>query len=140
MHVVIVGASIAGIRSAQALRAEGHEGPITVVGAEATGPYDKPPLSKSLLFDEQPRSVALITKAQAADSEISLRLGEPATGLDTTRRRLQLCNDSIEYDVLIIATGASARPSPWDRTEGVHRLRTLDDCHVLRADLASGQP
>ena len=141
-HVVIVGASIGGVRTAQALRTEGHDGPITLIGAEPELPYDKPPLSKQFLagaWDE--RRVTLLDKPAAQDARIELRLGTPATGLDVAGHRLQLADGSaVGYDQLVVATGAAPRPSPWTVDSGVHLLRTLGDARALRAALQRTGP
>lgn len=141
-HVVIVGASLAGTRTAQGLRALGHTGAITLIGAEAELPYDRPPLSKTLLkSDWSEPSVAdvrLITAAEIDQLGISLRLGSAAVGLDSAAKVVRLADGgSVAYDVLVIATGAVARPSPWG---GVHQLRTLDDARAIAGRLALKEP
>lgn len=143
-HVVIVGASLAGTRTAQALRTLGHSGPITLVGAESELPYDRPPLSKSLLngawSEERAREVRLIGEAELTELDIDLRLGVAAASLDTSARLVRLSDDAtVRYDVLIIATGAAARPSPWN-PPGVYQLRTLADSRNIAARLALGEP
>ncbi|MEU5398076.1 FAD-dependent oxidoreductase [Streptomyces sp. NPDC005963] len=140
--VVIVGASVAGVRAAQALRNEGHNGRITLVGAEPELPYDKPPLTKQLLSGTwtAPR-LTLLTEAEAATLDIGLRLGVAAQHLDPVERRVVLADGShLGYDTCLIATGASARPSPWQAASGVHVVRTLGDSRALRADLRRGGP
>ncbi|MEV6903366.1 FAD-dependent oxidoreductase [Amycolatopsis sp. NPDC051372] len=140
--VVIVGASVGGVRTAQALRANGHDGRIVLVGAEPHLPYDKPPLSKQFLAGawEHDR-LALLTEEEAAADGIELRLGVAATGLDPVARTVELADGtSVGYDTLVIATGATARPSPWAAESGVHVLRTLGDGTGLRAALAEPGP
>ena len=117
-HVVIIGASLAGTRTAQNLRTLGHTGPITLIGAESELPYDRPPLSKDLLksdwSEDAVESYRLLTPAELEGLDLDLRLGLAATGLDTDGRRVSLADGTeIAYDVLVIATGATARPSPW---------------------------
>ncbi|MGW4485093.1 NAD(P)/FAD-dependent oxidoreductase [Amycolatopsis sp. NPDC004368] len=139
--VVIVGASVGGVRTAQALRAQGHDGRIVLIGAEPHLPYDKPPLSKQFLAGawEHDR-LALLTSAEAAEQRIELRLGVAATGLDPAARTVELADGgAVGYDTLVIATGAGARPSPW-AASGVHVLRTLADGTGLRAALAEPGP
>ncbi|ROO87424.1 phthalate 3,4-dioxygenase ferredoxin reductase subunit [Actinocorallia herbida] len=143
-HVVIVGASLAGTRTAQSLRTLGHTGPITLIGAEAELPYDRPPLSKSLLKGEWSQAsvdeIRLAGPAEFAELAVELRLGAAAVGLDTAARSVRLGDGTtVPYDVLVIATGAAARPSPW-LPEGVHQLRTLDDARSIAARLALGEP
>ncbi|MFE2734704.1 NAD(P)/FAD-dependent oxidoreductase [Streptomyces sp. NPDC059349] len=140
-RVVVVGSSVAGIRTAQALRAEG-DAEITVIGEEKDWPYDRPPLSKQLLAGTWDRDrIALLTKEEAAAAAITLRLGVAATGLDTAARRVRL-SDGTEtgYDTLVLATGVAARPSPWRPESGVHLLRTLGDSTELRRNLVPGSP
>lgn len=137
-RLVIVGASLAGLRAAQAARAGGFDGELTVVGDEPHAPYTRPPLSKALLAGEQePADCAL----PGASVEASWRLGAAATALDRERRRVLLADgDELPYDRLVVATGAHARPwpGPGAHLAGVHVLRGLDDALALRAALAGG--
>lgn len=144
-HVVIVGASLAGTRTAQGLRALGHLGPITLIGAETELPYDRPPLSKALLQGEWLESsvdgIRLVTPEELDELGVDIRLGCAATGLDTADRLVRLADGAaVSYDVLVIATGAVARPSPWHVPSGVYQLRTLDDSRRIAARLALGEP
>lgn len=144
-HIAIVGASLAGTRAAEGLRNMGHAGRITLVGAESELPYDRPPLSKDLLVsnwsDEAVESFRLASTASLESAGIELRLGVAATGLDTLERVVILADGaSVSYDVLIIATGAAARPSPWRPGSGVYQLRTLEDSRVIAARLKLGEP
>ena len=134
---LVVGASVAGIRTAQALRAEGWRGRVIVVGEEPHLPYDRPPLSKQMLTVRGAvRSTPLITEREAVASEIELSLGVRAVRLDSRRKRVGLEDgQELSYDQLVIATGAAARPSPWGRLSGLHVLRDLDDCMGLRRAL-----
>lgn len=135
--VLVVGASVAGIRTAQALRAEGWRGRVIVVGDESHLPYDRPPLSKQMLTVRgEVRPTPLITEREAAASEIELLLGVRAARLDSTMKRIVLEDGrELSYDQLVIATGASARPSPWGQVPRLHVLRGLDDCRGLRRAL-----
>jgi phthalate 3,4-dioxygenase ferredoxin reductase subunit len=139
---VVVGSSVAGVRTAQALRSEGFEGRVVLVGAEPDLPYDKPPLSKQFLSGLwESERVALLARPEAAASGIELRLGAAAERLDPAGRRLALTDGStLDYDVCVIATGAAARPSPWPTASGVHVVRTLGDSAALREDLRRGGP
>ncbi|MGW2824345.1 NAD(P)/FAD-dependent oxidoreductase [Streptomyces sp. NPDC001443] len=144
-HVVIVGASLAGTRTAQNLRALGHTGPITLIGAEDELPYDRPPLSKQLLLQEWSESsvdeIRLAGKAELDELDIQLRLGCAAIALDAPAGVLRLADGtSVGYDVLVIATGAAARPSPWQPKSGVLQLRTLQDARAISEQLALGRP
>ena len=134
---VVVGASLAGLRAAEALRQHGHDGPLTVVGAERHLPYTRPPLSKALLAgDEEAEHVMLECDALDAD----WRLGVAAVGLDPRRRRVRLEDGSeLPYAKLVLATGS--RPRTWPGAgaglEGVFTLRSLGDALALRAALAT---
>jgi phthalate 3,4-dioxygenase ferredoxin reductase component len=140
--VVIVGASVGGVRAARALRAEGYRGPVTLVGAEPGPPCDRPPLSKQVLSGAwAPERAALLTAQAAAAEDIRLRLGVPATALAVDTRQVLLADgDRLAYDDLVIATGASPRPSPWQPESGIYQLRTLADCLALKERFATGGP
>jgi len=140
--VVVVGSSVAGVRTAQALRSEGYEGRVVLVGEESELPYDKPPLSKQFLAGAwDSAKVALLTAEAAEAAGIELRLGVAAKRLDVARRQLVLADGSrIDWDSVVLATGAAARPSPWSVESGVHVIRTLADSKALRADLAVDTP
>jgi len=136
--VVIVGASLAGLRTAEALRARGFGEPITLVGAESELPYDRPPLSKEYLAQGDPPSIPLLRAADDFDElNVELRLGTRATALDLERHVISLADgDEMPYDTLVIATGANARTLPLGAgLDGLRTLRTLVDAELLRADL-----
>ncbi len=135
MSVVIVGASVAGIRTAQSLRMQGYDGELTIVGEEVHLPYDKPPLSKEFLSGEVPG--ALITEDQLAALGADLRLGMRATALDPEARVVQTSDGgSITYTTLVIATGMTPRMLPGVQPPaGVHTIRTVDDAAALREAL-----
>lgn len=141
--VVVAGASLAGLRAVEELRARGVDGSVTVIGDEPHAPYDRPPLSKQVLAGEWP--LDRIALAVAADGgldalDIDWRLGVRASGLDVEGRRVLLGDgDEVAYDGLVIATGASPRELPGTGDlAGVHTLRTLDDCLAVRAGLDAG--
>jgi 3-phenylpropionate/trans-cinnamate dioxygenase ferredoxin reductase subunit len=138
-QVVIAGASLAGLRAAEALRQLGYEGTIHFVGAEDALPYDRPPLSKEILKGEwEPEKTALVRDRERFDAlQLDLHLGRRATALDATARRLRL-DDGVElgFDGLVIATGASPRRLPdQDALEGVSVLRTLEQALTIRSAL-----
>ncbi|MFD9503033.1 NAD(P)/FAD-dependent oxidoreductase [Streptomyces sp. NPDC060035] len=144
-HIVIIGASLAGTRTAQNLRVLGHTGRVTLVGADAALPYDRPPLSKKLLQGEWSEAaveeIRLATQGELDERDVELRLGAAAVGLDPAARLVQLADGTaVPYDVLVIATGAAARPSPWRPASGVYQLRTLNDSRAIAARLALGEP
>ncbi|MFI7635424.1 NAD(P)/FAD-dependent oxidoreductase [Nonomuraea sp. NPDC049400] len=138
--VCVVGASLAGLLTARALRARGYDGRLVLVGEEAHRPYDRPPLSKDFLkgaLDE----TDLALESDGEDLDAEWRLGVAAIGLDATTRRVTLSDGSdVEADGVVIATGASARRLPGtEGLAGVHTLRTLDDARALRHDLAGAK-
>lgn len=131
--VLVVGGSVGGIRTARALRNEGYAGAVTVVEAEPHLPYDKPPLSKVPLDGDA--HVPLLTAAEARELDIELRLGAVAIEVRAQANQLALADGTVlDYDELVIATGAAARPSPWSGP-GIHVLRTLADARALRESL-----
>ncbi|GGT47917.1 ferredoxin reductase [Streptomyces kurssanovii] len=138
-RIVIVGASLAGLRAAEALRAAGHRGHLTLVGAENRPPYDRPPLSKEFLTGERtPESICLGPTAHLGLTE---RYGHPAVHLDTAGREVHLDDGSVlAYDGLVIATGAGPRPwaGPLPAT-GVHTMRTLEDARALKEALTGAR-
>ncbi len=135
--VVIVGASLAGLNAAEALRRAGFDGTVTLIGAEKHLPYDRPPLSKQVLAgDWTPDRVELTDHDELADLEVEARLGAAAQSLDLGARELTLADGAtVGFDGLIIATGARCRTlAAAEGLAGVHVLRSLDDCLALRAD------
>uniref|UniRef100_A0AAU1M2G7 FAD-dependent oxidoreductase n=1 Tax=Streptomyces sp. NBC_00148 TaxID=2903626 RepID=A0AAU1M2G7_9ACTN len=139
--VVVVGASAAGLSTAEGLRRGGYSGPLTLVGDEIHAPYDRPPLSKQLLAgDWETDRLALRTPEALTDLGLDLRLGSAAVALDTRRREVALADGSrIGYRHLVVATGAHARRLPGaDQLTGVHTLRTLEDALALRTALRPG--
>jgi 3-phenylpropionate/trans-cinnamate dioxygenase ferredoxin reductase subunit len=139
---VIAGAGLAGAKAAEALREEGFDGRIVLIGAERETPYERPPLSKDYL-----RGEAGIDKAQVhpadfyPDHDIELTLGRTAVALDTSTRAVTLDDgEQLVYDRLLIATGAEPRrlPIPGGDLEGVHYLRTVRDSDVIRERLDAG--
>jgi len=135
MTVVIVGASVAGIRTAQALRMQGYDGPLTVIGEEVHLPYDKPPLSKEVLTGETPGG--LISEEQLAGLSADIRLGVRATSLDPQARMVHTSDGgSVAYTTLVIATGLTPRMLPGIQPPaGVYTMRTADDALALREAL-----
>lgn len=135
MTVVIVGASVAGIRTAQALRMQGFDGALTIIGAEIHLPYDKPPLSKEVLNGEMPS--VLISEEQLTGLSADVRLGVRATSLDPGARIVHTSDGrEVGYSTLVIATGMTPRMLPGVvPPAGVHTMRTADDAVALREAL-----
>ncbi|GAB3431083.1 NAD(P)/FAD-dependent oxidoreductase [Actinophytocola sediminis] len=139
-HVVVVGASAAGLSTAEALRAKGYDGKLTLVGKEWHPPYDRPPLSKQVLSGTwEPDRVLLRDERAIGRLDVDLRLGHTAAGLDPAARELLVDDDRLSFDALVIATGVRARRLPGDDLAGVHTVRTMDDAVSLRAALL-GRP
>ncbi|WP_435858166.1 NAD(P)/FAD-dependent oxidoreductase [Streptomyces umbrinus] len=131
---VIVGAGMAGVQTAVALRERGFTGSVTLIGAEPHQPYDRPPLSKAVLLGKAEDS-AFDVDFEALDVE--LRLGLEVTGVHPSRHELDTVDGPVPYDVLVIATGAEPIQLPGAQgVPGVHLLRTLDDAERLRPVLA----
>ena len=138
-RVVIVGASVAGIRTVQSLRQQGFDGEIVLIGAEPHHPYDKPPLSKGQLAPEA-TDVAppLLSDEQLAELNVELHLGVTATGVSPDQNLLHTDAGDHPYDHLVIATGMTPRTLPGADLDGVHTIRTAEDSKAVRARLATG--
>lgn len=141
MHrILVVGASLAGLRAAEALRAGGHAGELVVLGAEEHPPYDRPPLSKELLKGiKQPDDIGL---RQVAELDVRWLLGRTALGLDLAARAVHTsAGKAIGFDGLVIATGTVPRRLPTldVASARVFELRTLDDALALRGALESAR-
>lgn len=139
--LVIAGASLAGLRAAEAARRAGFGGAITMLGAERHPPYDRPPLSKELLDGSAaPEPTTYRSLLELRDEVgVELLLGTPATGLDPVSRTVHAGERRIPYDSLVIATGARARVLPGaPGLVGVHALRGLDDALAVRRELDRG--
>jgi 3-phenylpropionate/trans-cinnamate dioxygenase ferredoxin reductase component len=137
--IAVVGTGLAGVRAAEALRTEGYDGRLVLLGEEAEQPYDRPPLSKQVLLGKcESQDIALTDEDLRAVLDAEWLLGTRATALDPDSRALTLADGrTLPADGVVIATGARARTLPgMPRLPGVHTLRTLDDAHRLRADLS----
>ncbi|MFJ5548240.1 NAD(P)/FAD-dependent oxidoreductase [Streptomyces sp. NPDC093225] len=132
--VVIVGAGMAGVQTAVALREQGWTAPVTLLGAEPHQPYDRPPLSKAVLLGKAEDSAFEIDFEAL---RIDLRLGVAVTGLRAGDREVDTEAGPVPYDVLVVATGAEPVTLPGSAgVPGVHLLRTLDDAARLKPVLA----
>jgi len=131
--VVIVGAGMAGVQTAVALRESGYRGPVTLIGSEPHPPYDRPPLSKAVLLGQIEGSAFDIDFQSLS---VDLRLGVDVTGLRPADRELDTADGPVGYDVLVLACGAEAIGLPGGESlRDVHLLRTLNDAERLRAVL-----
>ncbi|MEU0673981.1 FAD-dependent oxidoreductase [Streptomyces sp. NPDC006172] len=139
-RIVVVGASLAGLRAAETLRDKGFTGSLTMVGDEPYEPYDRPPLSKQVLLGKAAAERTALPRRRALGA--TWRLGSAATGLDLSARRVRLADgEEVPYDRLLIATGVRARPWPHPaeaELDGVFVLRTRDDGAALARRLAEG--
>jgi 3-phenylpropionate/trans-cinnamate dioxygenase ferredoxin reductase subunit len=137
--VVVVGASLAGLRACEAFREEGFDGRVVLVGAEGHMPYDRPPLSKEILTGKWESDKVALRRGGLDDLNIDFRRATRAAALDADARVVSLdSGEKLSYDGLVIATGARVkRLEMTGGLGGVHYLRTLDDALALRADLES---
>lgn len=140
--VVIVGAGAAADACAFALREFGHDGPITLIGAEGTATLDRPNLSKDFLAGNAPADwLPLRADGDYADRRITLRTGVRVRAIDRAARRVHLGDGStLGYDALLLATGAQpvAPALPGADLPHVHTLRTLADVQAILAHVADG--
>ncbi|WP_131735840.1 NAD(P)/FAD-dependent oxidoreductase [Actinomadura roseirufa] len=142
--IVIIGASLAGAKAAQALRlGHGYDGPITLVGDEAHLPYQRPGLSKGyLLGTEKAAELDVLEPQFYADQDVALALGAPATDLDLDARRVRIAGgEELAFSQVLIATGSRARrlTLPGADLDGVHYLRSRDDSDRLGAALRAAE-
>ncbi|MDR6174081.1 NADPH-dependent 2,4-dienoyl-CoA reductase/sulfur reductase-like enzyme [Nocardioides zeae] len=149
-RLVVVGASLAGLRAVEAARRAGYDGELVLVGDEVHAPYDRPPLSKAFLDLDGQRGAGQVMELSTAEAlrdelRVDLRLGVRATGLDTAAREVLLGDERLPYDALVIATGSVPRwlpgtdpDGPDGPLEGVTQLRTVDDARRVREALEAG--
>ncbi len=141
--VVVVGASLAGWRAVETLRAEGFHGDITLVGEELHLPYDRPPLSKQILAGTWPPEKAVLAdKKRSSELRVHEVLGHRAMRLDAEGRKVEIDDGTILMgDAVVIATGATPRHLPGTENlghrEGLFTLRTLDDAVALQSAVAA---
>lgn len=137
-HVLVVGAGLGGLRTAEQLRAAGHQGRISLVGAEPHSPYDRPPLSKQVLTGDWEPGKTVLRDASGLDelgvrshlglSAVALRHGDGSFEVELSD------GCALHGDVIVVATGVTARTLPG-QPSAVHTLRTLDDAIALRGAL-----
>ena len=139
-RIVIIGASLAGASAAIALRDQGYQGELTVIGEESQLPYERPPLSKAVLIGERDEPDWVAEEATYADKDISLRLGTMATRIDRARKVVVASRTEYPYDKLLIATGSGSRrlDLPGADLEGLLTLRTLEESLGLRERFTEG--
>ncbi len=142
-HVVVVGAGQAGAAVVAKLRALGFDGDLTLVGAEPSPPYQRPPLSKAYLLGEMDAERLLLRSADFyAEQNITLRLGAPVTAIDRAAKTVTLGETVLSYSDLVLTTGSSPRTLPaaiGGALEGVYTVRTLADVDLMRAECLPGR-
>jgi 3-phenylpropionate/trans-cinnamate dioxygenase ferredoxin reductase component len=140
---VIAGAGLTGAKAAEALRAEGFDGRLLLLGDEAERPYDRPPLSKAYLRGETDRdSLYLHQDGFSATHDIELHTSTPVRSLDPAGRHVELASgERVGYDRLLLATGAAPRrlAVPGEDLGGVHYLRSRHDADTLAAAAARAE-
>jgi NADPH-dependent 2,4-dienoyl-CoA reductase/sulfur reductase-like enzyme len=134
-RIVVVGASMGGLRAAERIRAAGWTGAIVVIGAEPHMPYNRPPLSKEVLAGEA--AFTSVEFRPRAGTELTWRLGTAVTAADLAGRTVTLADGEVlDFDGLVVATGLRPRRLPWPGPRaGRHVVRTVDDASALRAAL-----
>jgi 3-phenylpropionate/trans-cinnamate dioxygenase ferredoxin reductase subunit len=141
--IVIIGAGQAGAALAAKLRALGHDGPITMVGAEPAPPYQRPPLSKAYLLGEMElERLYLRAPSFWDDQSITLKLGAPVTSIDRTARTVRVDGETISYDHLALTTGSQPRRLPaaiGGALAGVYTVRTLADVDAMAPEFRAGR-
>jgi 3-phenylpropionate/trans-cinnamate dioxygenase ferredoxin reductase subunit len=139
---LIVGAGLAGAKAAEELRERGFDGRVVLAGAEPERPYERPPLSKDYLRGEAEREKAYAHPAGFYDdAQIELLTATAVESIDVRMRRAKFADGAeVEFDRLLLATGAEPRAIEVEgaRLDGIHYLRTFEDCDALRERLAAG--
>ncbi|HEY5260646.1 MAG TPA: FAD-dependent oxidoreductase [Solirubrobacteraceae bacterium] len=139
---IIVGASLAGAKAAEELRTAGFDGRVLLIGAESERPYERPPLSKDYLRGESEREKAYVhEKGFYEQHQIELETDTTVTAIDLDGSQVTLADGrAFGYDRLLLVTGAEPNRISIGGADldGVHYLRTLADCDVLRERLATG--
>jgi 3-phenylpropionate/trans-cinnamate dioxygenase ferredoxin reductase component len=139
-RIVIIGAALAGASAAIALRDQGYQGELTVIGEEGELPYERPPLSKAVLIGERDEPDWVAEEATYEDKGISLKFGTTATRIDRSRKVVVASRTEYPYDKLLIATGAGSRrlDLPGADLDGLLTLRTLEESLALRERFTEG--
>lgn len=138
--IVVVGASLAGLRAVETLREEGFSGRLSLVGAETHLPYDRPPLSKQILTGDRTPDELQLREGDLEALELDLHLGRRARSLNVRDRTVDVDQvGPLGFDALVIATGVQPRTLPGAGSlAGVHVLRTVDDSLQIRAAFEAG--
>lgn len=138
--IVVVGAGEAGARVCVALREQGYDGALTLIGEERHFPYERPPLSKASIVDQTEPEIPVIADARRlTDLGVDFMSGVAVEALDRASRRVTLADGgSRGYDKLVLATGATPRRLPLPGAEFGLTLRTHEDALTLRERLRGG--
>lgn len=138
--MVIIGAGECGTRAAFALREQGFDGAVTLIGAEPHLPYERPPLSKDATIGDAPAIKAIADPARFAEQGIDLVLSTTATSIDRANRTVRLADGcDLAYDKLLLATGAVPRRLPLPGTGSrTAYLRSFDDAQRIRGHIRQG--
>jgi 3-phenylpropionate/trans-cinnamate dioxygenase ferredoxin reductase component len=140
--IVIVGGGLAAGKALEALRDGGFDGRVVLVAQEQHLPYERPPLSKGYLLGDQDLDSAFVHPAMWYDDhDIELRLGRPATAVDVDSHTVAVAGEDLDYDRLLIATGATVRrlPAADESDAPVSYLRTIEDSNRIKASLLPGR-
>lgn len=138
LPVVIVGAAMAGLRTAESLRRHGYSGPLTIIGDELHLPYNRPPLSKEVLSADVTHA-AVAFPQRAATADVTWMLGAKVAHADLDAHSVTTeAGVVVGWSVLVIATGLRPKRIPGIDVAGTHTVRTLDDAMALRAELVPG--
>lgn len=142
-HIIVIGAGQAGSSLTAKLRNSGFDGDITLIGAEAVPPYQRPPLSKAYLLGEMDKERLFLRPEQFyTDQNITLRLGAPVTAINAAAKTISIAGETLAYDQLALTTGSNPRHLPASiggALHGVHVVRSLDDVDAMGADMAPGK-
>ena len=139
--LVVVGASLAGLRAVEAVRGDGWTGTIALVGSEKHLPYDRPPLSKECLSGDDWTDTTFREEVKIREElDVELVLGTPASAIDTANKTITVGDRTIEYGSLVVATGAHARHLPGtEGMAGIYTIRDVDDSLALREELKNDE-
>ena len=143
VHVVVVGAGQAGSSCVAKLRNLGFEGAITLIGAEPTPPYQRPPLSKGYLLSEITlERMYLRPKSFYRENAIDLTLGKKVLAVNSSTKTISVGNHDLDYDNLVLTTGSMPRRLPvaiGGDLDGVYTVRALDDVDAMEPEFADGK-